>query len=464
MADHVAEITAEPKTLGVLAEFPGPDELVEAAAKTTDAGYKRVEAFSPFPIHGIDAALKAKKTILPWIVFACGLKGCIVAQLMQHYMNAAEGPWMFAGYAYRISGKPYISLPSSIPVTFELIVLLSAFGAFFGMWALNGLPRLSNPLFRDERFKTATSHGFFLWIDAKDGKFSEGGSTEYLTGIGATSCEPVHEEVTGRDVPGLLLSVGVVGAAIALVPPMWVAAASGQSSLPRISIWWCMDYQPKFKAQTTSTIFADGRAMRAALPGTIARGDSLESPEYNRGYSDPAPSVAGAGPRKTPINFVSLLQQDDTADADNNAADEDGGGAAAADPAAADEKAWVTEFPEELEITAELMDRGELQFNIYCGACHGLGGDGDGLITKRAMALQQGTWVTPTSIHSPDVRQQPVGKLYETISIGRRRMPGYAQQIAVKDRWAIVLYMRALQRSRQASIEDVPAEQRVNLP
>ena len=297
----------QPKTLGILAEFPGPDELVEAAAKTTDSGYRRVEAFSPFPIHGIDDALKAKKTILPWLVFFCGLTGCIVAQLMQQYMNGVEGSWMFSGYQYAISGKPYFSVPSSIPVTFELIVLLSAFGAFFGMWALNGLPCLSNPLFRDERFKTATSHGFFLWIDAKDGGFEEGKATSYLGSIGATSVEPVLEELEGRDVPGLLLAVGAVGAAIALVPPFWVAAAAGTSSQPRLSIWWCMDYQPKFKAQTTSNLFADGRSMRKPVTGTVARGTLTEDLRYYRGLNSEEDLVASdAGG----IYFVNLLQAD----------------------------------------------------------------------------------------------------------------------------------------------------------
>lgn len=468
----------EPKMLGVLAEFPGPDELVAAAEQTTDAGYRRVEAFSPFPIHGIDAALRAKKTILPWIVFFCGLTGCIVAQLMQHYMNGVEGRWMFSGYEYAISGKPYFSVPSSIPVTFEVIVLLSAFGAFFGMWALNQLPMLSNSLFRNERFKTATSHGFFLWVDAKDGKFNETDTGGYLQSIGAVGVDPVHQETAARDVPGLIHIVGAISTAVALVPPLWVAAAAGESSSPRLSIWWDMDYQPKFKAQTPTTLFADGRAMRTAVPGTVARGALTNDLPYYRGVNSEPDQVAAGPARGGELHFVSLLQNNEDESEDAEAEDESvpndqesgdqgtgeagtgeegAGEGAATDPNAPPELDWATEFPERLEITNELMDRGEQRFNIYCATCHGLGGDGDGLITTRAMALQQGTWVQPVNLHTDDVRKQPVGKLFYTITNGIRRMPGYEQQISVEDRWAIVLYIKALQKQRTATAEEMKA-------
>jgi len=452
--------TPQPKTLGVLAEFPGPDELVDAAAKTTDAGYKQVEAFSPFPIHGIDEALKNKKTILPWIVFCCGLTGCLIALSVQYYVNGVEGPWAFSGYEYPISGKPSFSLPANIPVTFEVIVLLSAFGAFFGMLALNGLPRLSNPLFKNERFSTATSHGFFLWIDNKDDMFSESNATTHFNALGATAVEPVHEEATGHDVPGVIYMVGVVGAAIALVPPFWVAAAMGPSSEPRLSIWWDMDYQPKYKAQTaaSNSLFSDGRSMRKAVPGTIARGMLQDDLRYYQGKESEL-DLAAAKPSNT--QFVNLLQDETPAG--------DGGGAAddAAEPVQPEpvqpEPDWTTVFPEQVEISAATMDRGQQRFDIYCSTCHGRDGEGKGLITLRAQALRQSTWVPPTSLYTDDVRKQPVGKLFSTISHGVRRMPGYAQQISVADRWAIVMYVRALQRQRAATIDDVPAEVRDKL-
>ncbi|MEM8865123.1 MAG: quinol:electron acceptor oxidoreductase subunit ActD, partial [Planctomycetota bacterium] len=442
---------AEGKMLGLLAEFAGPDELVEAADKTTDAGYSRVEAFSPFPIHGIDEALKAKKTILPWLVFVCGATGCIVALAMQYYMNATEAWWPFSGYQYRISGKPYFSLPANIPVTFELIILFSSFGSFFGMWALNKLPMLSNPLFKNPRFSTATSHGFFLWIDAKDKKFDEGDASSYLQSIGASAVDPIHEEVAGRDVPGILLSIGAVATAFALVPPLWVAAAAGQSSLPRLSIWWCMDYQPKYKAQsaTSNSLFADGRSMRKAIPGTVARGALTDDLRYFRGLESEDQTIAASS--RANVQFVNLLQNEGgEGEGGGDGSGEGDGGEESATPPEPD---WTADFPEQVKITAEMMDRGEQRFNIYCATCHGLDGLGKGLITLRAQALEQGSWVQPTSLHTDDVRNQPVGKLFHSISNGVRRMPGYGQQISVEDRWAIIMYIRALQRQRAATLD-----------
>lgn len=452
-----------PRTLGLLAEFPGPDELVAAAEKTTDDGYRKVEAYSPFPIHGIDDALKSKRTILPWIVFCCGLTGCLIALAMQYYVNAAEGPWPFAGYEYRISGKPYFSLPANIPVTFEVIILLSSFGAFFGMLALNGLPRLSNPLFRNERFLTATSHGFFLWVDSGDGKFGEDETTSYFQSIGATGVEPVYQETEGHDFPSLLVPIGAVLTTIAIVPPLWVAAAAGPSSQPRLSIWWDMDYQPKYKTQSTASgnLFADGRTMRKQVPGTVARGMLQDDLRYYRGIEREPDAIALA--KRPATQFVNLLQNE----AGEDETDQDEAGEDAATDETADaatdgqpkppEPDWVEELP--IEVTAAAMDRGQQRFNIYCATCHGLGGDGDGLITQRAMATRQGTWVTPTSIHSPDVLKQPPGKIFHSISNGVRRMPGYSQQITAEDRWNIVLYLKALQRGRAANAEDVPEEQ-----
>ncbi len=122
---------------------------------------------------------------------------------------------------------------------------------------------------------------------------------------------------------------------------------------------------------------------------------------------------------------------------------------------------WVREFP--LEVTEELMRRGQDRFNIYCAACHGQMGAGNGLSSLRALELQQGTWIPPTSLHAEHVVEQPVGQIYHTIKHGIRKMPAYGSQILPEDRWAIVLYVRALQRSQNATLQDVPADLRNTL-
>jgi mono/diheme cytochrome c family protein len=101
--------------------------------------------------------------------------------------------------------------------------------------------------------------------------------------------------------------------------------------------------------------------------------------------------------------------------------------------------------------------------DIYCSPCHGLAGYGDGMVAKRAEELQEGTWTPPSSMHSDLIRVRPAGQLFNTITNGIRNMPAYGQQISVEDRWAIVAYVRALQRSQAATVEDVPRDLRTSL-
>ena len=122
---------------------------------------------------------------------------------------------------------------------------------------------------------------------------------------------------------------------------------------------------------------------------------------------------------------------------------------------------WVEKLP--IEATEVHMKLGKLKYETYCSACHGYAGFGDGLVHKRAESLLQPTWIPPTSLHADRVRTQPVGQIFHTITKGQGKMASYATSITPKERWAIVLYVKALQRSRNASIEDVPVEDRSKL-
>jgi mono/diheme cytochrome c family protein len=115
---------------------------------------------------------------------------------------------------------------------------------------------------------------------------------------------------------------------------------------------------------------------------------------------------------------------------------------------------WINTLP--IEANEENMKLGETKFHTYCSACHGYAGYGDGLVHKRAEALAQGYWIPPTSMHIDRVTSQPVGQIFHTITKGQGKMPGYAASMNAKERWAVVLYVKALQRSRNASDKDVP--------
>ncbi len=467
MSDTHNTAVTEPKRLGVLAQFDGPDELIAAAEKVTDDGYTKVEAFSPFAVIGIDEALKAKKTILPWIVLCLGLTGCVKALAMQLYMNGVEGPWWLSGYEFLISAKPgFSSIPAFIPVTFEVIILLSAFGAFFGMLILNKLPRLSNPLFRSERFASATDNGFFLFVETSDPKYAGAETEAYLTSIGATAVEGVDEVTEGHSVPGFIHLFGAAGATVALLIPLYIwMTASTTSSVPRISIFKDMESQAKSKAQTTSTLFGDGRAARQPIEGTVAYGSGKDDLRFYQGV-EPESNLAGlfgesdlyfASFKSDKVKARFAADEEEAEEATEESAD---GGEAAAEPAQEEEKNWTKTFPESLKITKTFIDRGEQRYNIHCAACHGLAGNGDGLVSQRASKVSGASWAPPTNLHTEAVATQPVGRIFDTISNGRRKMPGYREHISPEDRWAIVLYIQALQRSQNASVDDLPADKK----
>jgi hypothetical protein len=183
----MSELNREQSELyGLLIEFAEPDALVAACGHVRDAGYRKWDAHTPFPIHGMDKAMGISGTRLPFLVLGGGLLGLTLALLMQWWMNAVDYPFL-------ISGKPLFGLPAAIPVMFELTVLFAALTTFFGMWGLNGMPRLHHPLFKSDRFRRATSDRFFIVIEADDSRFKADQTREFLESLGGLSIEAVEE-------------------------------------------------------------------------------------------------------------------------------------------------------------------------------------------------------------------------------------------------------------------------------
>ncbi len=165
-----------------------------------------------------------------------------------------------------------------------------------------------------------------------------------------------------------------------------------------------MDSQQKYEAQEESQFFKDGLTMRPPVAGTVARGDLREDDAYYRGRNNDGSLIV-----KMPV-----------------------------------------------EITMDLLKRGQERYNIYCSPCHDRTGSGKGIVVKKG-------FLQPPSIHLDRLRESPDGYFYDVISNGIRNMPSYKHQIPVSDRWPIVAYVRALQRSQNAGAEDVPEELRENL-
>ncbi|MGI9013725.1 MAG: DUF3341 domain-containing protein [Phycisphaerales bacterium] len=197
--EHPAVVTAdlEPVEYGLLAEFDNPGALMHAAEKVRDAGYTKWDCHTPFPVHGLDKSMGIRMTKLPIFVFFCGLTGATLGVALQWFTNASDltlyAPMEVVGYPYPISGKPLWSLPANIPVIFELTILLSAFGAVFGMLGLNGLPRLYHPLFTSARFRRVTNDRFFIVIETADGRFDRQRTEGLLRDAGATHIEVIED-------------------------------------------------------------------------------------------------------------------------------------------------------------------------------------------------------------------------------------------------------------------------------
>ena len=225
--------------------------------------------------------------------------------------------------------------------------------------------------------------------------------------------------------PFWLIAGFIIFVVLSWIPLALIARARVTNSPhPRVHLFHDMDHQPKVKAQDVSRLFRDHRAMRPPVRGTVARGQLNLDDHYHRGYT----TVTGEDGKPQTKYFEGM--------------------------------------PEQVEVSEAFVRRGQTQYNNYCYPCHGLDGAGDGPVNQRAQSLVENTdtsWITPTSLQSQTIRERSEGYLFNVISNGVRNMPGYASQIAVEDRWAIVSYIRALQLSDRFPADELPADQREQL-
>jgi mono/diheme cytochrome c family protein len=290
-----------------------------------------------------------------------------------------------------------------------LLILFSAATAFLGALALNGLPLFENPVFSNARFRRVTDDKFFISISSADPAFDAARTRELLESLDRVAVvEPFYSSLPAK-IPKAFHVVGAFAVCLACFPPLLIAyARATKSTAPRIHVWPDMDSQAKFKTQTLNPQFADRRTMRPPVEGTVAVG---------RLYED-----------------SSLI--------DGKESDQ-----------------FVRRIP--LAATTALMERGRERFEIFCAPCHGFSGEGDGIVAQRAMAREE-PWIR-RSLIDDYAQKLPVGSIYNTIRYGKNTMLPYGSQIPPEDRWAIVLYVKALQRSQNATIDDVPEEFRAQL-
>lgn len=174
-----------PPLYGVMAEFSNPTDLVAAARSTYEAGYRRINGYSPYPIEELSEAIGFTHSSLPLIVLIGGIVGGLGGFFMQYWMEVID-------YPLNVGGKPFNSWPAFIPITFETTVLCAAFAAVFGMLALNKLPQPYHPVFNAPNFALATRDRFFLVIEANDPKFNHAEVVDFMKTLGAVEVNDVE--------------------------------------------------------------------------------------------------------------------------------------------------------------------------------------------------------------------------------------------------------------------------------
>jgi hypothetical protein len=178
--------TTTANTYGILAEFDTPADAMHAAEMVRDAGFRRWDVHSPFPVHGMDAAMGLKNSPVGYFTFAGGLTGITLGMSMIWFMNKFDYPIV-------VGGKPLFSPLFAFPVSYELTILLSAFGTLFGMFFLNRLPRLHHPLLKNKRFAKVTHDKFYLVIECDDPKYSPTETRKLLEDAGSKHIELVED-------------------------------------------------------------------------------------------------------------------------------------------------------------------------------------------------------------------------------------------------------------------------------
>jgi len=181
----------EPRVYGLLAEFPQPENLLAAATAARAAGYRRMDAYTPFPVHGLSEAIGFHTTRLPSIVLIGGIVGACLGFGLQYWYETQH-------YMMNVGGRPHNSWPSFVVITFETTILCAAISAVLGMLALNGLPQPYHPLFNVPSFELASRSHFFLCIEARDPKFDLDATRDFLEDLGPISIAVVP---TGRVKP-----------------------------------------------------------------------------------------------------------------------------------------------------------------------------------------------------------------------------------------------------------------------
>jgi len=373
----------EPKLHSLAALFNTPDEIIHAAEKVSGTGYEKFDVHTPYPLHGMDKAMKLKPSKLGYITLAFGLSGAACALLLMYWTMSVDYPLI-------ISGKPFFALPAFIPITFELTVLLATLSTIIAMLTFFfKFPDNANPLHDTAYMKAVSSDKYGICIYADDKMFNLTETKELLSSLHAFSVSEIYfpaEEKYPVLQPKFLIFLVI----IALVTSS-ATYLTLNKALYVVPFDWMMK-QAKLIPQSQSDTFADKYGMRKPVEGTVAR-------------------------NFVPYEYKDQLQQPEK----------------------------PLENP--LLPTKEALELGKKKFLTFCSPCHGNYAEGDSRLN--------GQFPNPPTLHSNKVRNWKDGNIYHVITNGQNIMPSYASQVTREERWAIIHYIRVLQKAKNASEAEV---------
>jgi len=368
----------------VLGIFDSPDALMKAIPKARASQLGAVEAYTPYPIHGIDEALGLRRSPLGGMVLVMGILGAITAFGFQYWISAIDYPII-------TGGKGAGSWEAFIPIMFEVTVLFATFTAGLGMLLLlNRLPFFGHPVLSSKSVKGITRDRYALAIEAEREGFDSAAAAKVLQEAGAVEVEALPapdrspfltSDFILRTAGGIFTACVVAGVAMFLITKWF----------PLLAPMKYMQDQPRLSAQKASGFFKDGHGMQRPVAGTVARGHLPTA----TGTQEQAASLVNPLPR-----------------------------------------------------TKEVFATGRKAYGNRCEVCHGALGNGVGSLT----AAYGGK---PANLQAQQFRDYPDGKIYWAIVNGKNAMPPHAADLTESQRWAVVHYVRALQRAQNAKDEDL---------
>lgn len=363
--------------------FDTPDSITHAAEAAVKEGFTKFDVNTPYPVHGMERAMKLKPSLIGYATLFFGLSGAAGAFLFMYWVSVMDYPLI-------IGGKPFFSWPAFVPITFEVTVLSAAVGTVAVLIALLfRFPNNAHPLHDTNYMKNVSSDKFGLNVVAIDPLFDETKIKDFLSREGAKDIEVFYEpekkpvNVFDTRFLGLLVVIAIVTAGISYFT---------LNKLLYMQPFTWMGVQDRLGSQSQNVMFSDGFGMRNPVEGTVSRGF-------------------------TPYEFKG---QPDSV---------------------------VRNLSNPLPFTKENIDRGKSRYDTYCSPCHGYYGKGDSRLN--------GQFPNPPTLHSDKVRNWADGNIYHVITNGQNVMPSYAKQISRDDRWAIIHYIRVLQRSLNAKDSDL---------